>query len=564
LQPWRLPLSNDLSKIVRIDLDKDGDPDVIKYTILDSVPVMWVDDDDDMKWTDIEGDMDNDCLFIDRNKDGIFAGPWDISIDWDDEDSDGKADMQFVIENDNPDKRDGFDWKSNLMMIINDDKNGVFNYIDWNLMDIRPWEHNGLSNFFTDYCGNTMFTKMSASSFRISDFRFSWENPFIFWDYDYDGMSEMALRMLDIPRFRPKNNQDSLFRKVDEKIDVLYSKKINYVAITYDLDNDNGQGNEFDFDMSLCFEGEGFDYSDQINKYKSLRGLPEADKFIYDPRWRQLAELIFPNRQTALDLTFNRGKWNKCRFVFDEDDDCNRWERVELYEPKNIFIAGTGKGGLDNNPQADAIGDRGEFDLDFSGKGNLYIGGFDNRIHLYGAEWGAWRIDQTAYSFQGFGGLYDLWSPSRIQREPGKFGTVKYTDTDNNGFIDLIQYDLDGDTIFEESVSLKELHIDDRQQVIQTSGLSYPDFQKLFKDITEKNWERAQQAVAIAEKNGLSSNWYAFWKSPRTLWEKYDYAYWLNFYIYNDLRQLSKLRHDKKLNDKIDHAYYSGNWNELL
>jgi hypothetical protein len=563
LQPWRLPMPDDLNKIERIDLDKDGDPDIVKYTILDSIPVMWVDDDDDMKWTDIEGDMDNDCLFIDRNKDGILAGPWDISIDWDDEDGDGKADMQFVIENDNPDHRNGFDWRSDLMMIIDDEKNGVFNYIDWNLMNMRPWEHNGHSNFFTDYHGNTMFTKMSVSSFRVSDFRFSWENPFIFWDYDNDGMTEMALRMLDIPRFRPKNNQDSLFLNVDDKIDVLYSKKISYVAMAYDLDNDNGQGNEFDFDMSLCFEGDGFDYSDQVNKYKNLRGLPDADKLLYDPSWRQLNELVFPNRKTSLDLTYKRGKWNRCRLVFDEDDDCNRWERVELYEPKNIFIMGAGKGGLDNNPQADATGDKGEFDMDFSGKGNLYVGGFDSRIHLHGAEWGAWRIDQTALSFQGFGGLYDLWSPSRIQREPSMFGTVKYTDTDNNGFFDLIQYNMDGDTIFEESVSLKTLNIDDRQQVIQISGLSYPDFQKLFKNITEKNWKRALQAIIIARKNGLNTDWYSFWKSPRTLWEKYDYSYWLNFYIYNDLRQLSKLKRDNKLVDKIDHAYYSGDWQEL-
>jgi hypothetical protein len=564
LQPWRLPLPNDLNKIVREDINKDGKPEVIKYTILDSIPVMWVDDDGNMKWTDIEGDMVNDCLFIDRNKDGVFAGPWDISIDWDDENGDGKADMQFVVENGDPALRNGFDWKSNLMLIINDDKDEVFSYIDWNLMDMRPWEHNGHANFFTNYHGNTMFTKMCASSFRVSDSRFSWENPFIFWDYDNDGMPEMALRMLDVPRFRPKNNQDPQFLNLDNKTDVLYSKRISYVAITYDLDNDNGQGNEFDFDMSLCFEGDGFEYSDQVNKYKSLRGLSDADKLIYDPSWRQLTELIFPNRQTALDLTFNRGRWNKCRFVFDEDDDCNRWERVELYEPKNIFVTGAGKGGLDNNPQADVIGDRGEFDMDFSGKGNLYVGGFDSRIHLYGAEWGAWRIDQTAFSFQGFGGLYDLWSPSRIQREPGKFGTVNYTDTDNNGFIDLIQYDLDGDTIFEESVSLKKLHIDDRQQVIKTSGVSYQDLQKLFKDITEKSWERAQQAIGIAQKNGLRTDWYAFMKSPRTLWEKYDYSYWLNYYIYNDLRQISKLKHDSTLTNRIDHAYYSGNWQELL
>ena len=52
LQPRRLPLPDDLIKIIRIDLDKDGDPDVLKYTIIGGIPVMWVDDDDNMKWTD--------------------------------------------------------------------------------------------------------------------------------------------------------------------------------------------------------------------------------------------------------------------------------------------------------------------------------------------------------------------------------------------------------------------------------------------------------------------------------------------------------------------------------
>lgn len=564
LLPRRLPLPSDLKSIERIDLDKDGDPDVIKYTICDSIPVMWVDDDDDMKWTDIEGDMDSDCLFIDKNKDKKFAGPWDLSIDWNDENNDGIADMQFVIENDNPNQSNVFDWSSNLMMIIDDgEKDGCFNYVDWNLMVIRPWEHNGHSNFFTDYLGNTLFTKMSVSSFRMADFRFSWENPFIFWDFDNDGMSEMALRMLDIPHFRKKDATDMQFVEIDSERNVKFSEKINYVAITYDLDNDNGQGNEFDFDMSMCFEGDGFNYSDQVNKYKSLRGLPDADTLLYDSSWRQLTELVFPNRQTALDLTFNRGKWSKCRFVFDEDDDCNRWERVEFYEPKNPFISGADKGGLDNNRQSDAMGDRGEFDMDFSGKGNLYIGGFDGRIHLNGAEWGAWRIDQTALSFQGFGGLYELWAPGRMQRKPGLFGTIKYTDTNNNGFIDLIQYDLNGDTIFEESVSLTALNIDDRQQVITTAGMSYAGFQEIFKKLTEKNWSMAKQAISIAKKNGLSTDWYAFWKNPRTLHEKYDYAYWLNFYIYRDLRQMAQMRNDKSLINKIDHAYYSGNWSEL-
>jgi hypothetical protein len=315
--------------------------------------------------------------------------------------------------------------------------------------------------------------------------------------------------------------------------------------------------------MSLCYEGDGFAYDDQINKFRNMKGLPEANQLLYDSSWRKIDELIFPNRKNALDLTYSRGKWKSCRFVFDEDDDCNRWERVDLYDPLDLFKVGARKGGIDTNPQTDAIGDRGEFDMDFSGMGNLYVGGFDGKIHLCGAEWGAWRIDQTASSFQGYGGLYERWDNERLQHAPNKFGTVKYTDTDNNGFIDLIQYDLDGDTVFEESASLKTLNIDDHRPVISTSGMRYLDYQKLFKSITDKEWERAQFAISLAEKKGLITDWYAFWKNPRTLQEKYDYAFWLNFYIYQDLRQLAKTSEENFLVSQIDKAYYSGDWHRI-
>ena len=76
LVPWRFPVT---TAVKREDLDGDGDPDLIRSFINDSIPVIWIDDDDDMKSTDFEGDTDNDCLLVDRNRDGIFAGPFDFN-----------------------------------------------------------------------------------------------------------------------------------------------------------------------------------------------------------------------------------------------------------------------------------------------------------------------------------------------------------------------------------------------------------------------------------------------------------------------------------------------------
>ena len=63
-----------------------------------------------------------------------------------------------------------------------------------------------------------------------------------------------------------------------------------------------------------------------------------------------------------------------------------------MLDPKAPYTIGAKKGGLDDNAQSDAVGDRSEWDLDNSGKGNLYISPLDGKIHLFGAEKGYWRV----------------------------------------------------------------------------------------------------------------------------------------------------------------------------
>lgn len=562
LLPWRI--SPTVTQIRHIDLDKDGDPDVLKALLNDSIPILWIDDDDDMKWSEKEGDTDSDCLLIDRNKDGVFAGPWDFSIDWYDKNKDGKADLQLIVNNAGLKVRNYYDWGADYMYILDDDNDQIMHYVDWNKIMMQAWEHSGHANFFKDYSGNSTFLKMHGSSFRIDDLRFNWENPFIFYDPDKDGLTEWAIRLLDSPVFRNADSTKNGFDKLDPAFDIKFTRSIDYAAITWDLDGDNAPGNEFDYDMSILFKGKGFNYEDQKHVFKNMPGKSDTDSFFYDARWRKIDHLFFPGRDTAYSLIYKRGNWQECRLVFDEDDDCNRWERVEFYDPKNLFIIGTEKGGLDNNKQADAAGDRGEFDLDNSGMGQLYIGSFDGRIHLYGAEWGAWRIDQLAYSFQGFGGNYERWGRDRLQRQPDQFATVKYSDSNGNGFIDLIEYDLDGDNRFEDRISLLDLGIDDRKALIQVTNAGYEDYKRLFRKVAEDIWANAQVALQVAAAEKVNSSWYAFYKKPLSIHQKYEYGYWLSFYIYQDLRHLAREKGDVNRVNQIDKAYYSGDWYQLL
>lgn len=556
LRAYRLPYPALDAEVTYLDLDNDGDPDVLRTTTQDGTPVQWIDDDDDMKEGDLAGDLDSDCLMIDVNRDGKYGHFHDFIVDRGDEDGDGKADIEVVVDNAAP-KDTGWG-PGHYMIVVDVDGDGIFNYVDWKDFKLKCWEHSGLSHFFEDYLGNSLFLKMHTSTYNIRNLEYNWENPFLFYDYDKDGVAEVAIRFCDSPAIHDAEKDfvlpENSAALTKEKRRVEFLRKIDWASLAFDVDNDSTPGNEFDFDMTINFEGGGFDYSDQIHQWQSLSGLRETDSFFYDARWRKLTRLIYPDHDAAWDLVFQRGKWEQVRFVYDEDDDCHRWERVELYKAFDPFKIGTNKGGVDNHGQSDEMGDRGEWDKDNSGNGRLYVSRFDGRVHLYGAEWGCWRIDQDAKYFQAW---------SRTNRKPKQFPTVKYSDTDENGFFDRIEYDLDGDKAFERVVNLKELEIDDTCEVIETASMNYKTICRLHKKIAEQLWANAQQAVKVAQAYGVDVAPYALINDPHSLREKYHYGYWLQFYLHNDLMYLAQRRGDAELSRQIDIAYFGGNWNAL-
>src|SRR5258708_21510702 len=114
-----------------------------------------------------------------------------------------------------------------------------------------------------------------------------------------------------------------------------------------------------------------------------------------------------------------------------------RWRRSNFAEQD--MVGGKEWTGIAGKPQGGSLGDRGEFDEDNSGGGKLYVGVFDRKLHLAGAEWGAWLVDKNA-EFHG-----GVKTPSPKPQAPRVEEVVKYTDTDNNGFVDTVEYDYDGD-----------------------------------------------------------------------------------------------------------------------
>jgi hypothetical protein len=490
---------------------------------------------------------------VDMNGDGFYDGPLDLNIKWADNDGDGQADLQAWVTQPPAWSTDKWETReSHWMIFIDVEKDGVLGYLDWEKFDFGNdnWAYTGTSNWLPDYNGDAVFLKVHRPAQSLLDPRLNWENPFAFYDFDGDGLSEMAMRWLDpVP-------------PLDKDITKL-TGVLNEAFVTFDLDNDSTKGNETDYDMSLRGAGgPGVPYRNFVHKYPALKGNPKFDDCFQWNNWRRLDELIYLPHEKSYDAFFTAG-WTSLYFVFDEDDDDHRWERVEMYYPMHGFggpkdidlystkrwrrgnyagqdMAGPNeRPGISGHPQADSLGDRGEFDEDNSGGGKLYVGVFDRKLHLAGAEWGAWLVDKNAEYHGGWK------TPSPKPQAPKVEEVVKYTDTDNNGFLDTVEYDYDGDRKIDLRISLLDYRSPgqphpDVVPLVDTRREGWQGLHELFTRMANQSWQEALIVYRAAWRRGLTTPEIDKLASASSIGERYDHGYWLKEKVFRQLR--SRLR----------------------
>src|SRR4029453_10816320 len=199
LRRTSLKAASPSDEIVRVDVNHDGRPDILERW-WNGKRVRWLDENNDMLPTDTRGDQVGDVLQVDKNGDGLYDGPLDLNIKWADDDGDGKPDLQaFVTQSPEwgPDK-----WSTNeshWMVFIDLERDGVLGWLGWEKFDFAShnWGYTGSNDWPPDYNGNALFLKIHRPPQSLPDPRLNWENPFAFFDFDNDGVSEMALRWLD-------------------------------------------------------------------------------------------------------------------------------------------------------------------------------------------------------------------------------------------------------------------------------------------------------------------------------------------------------------------------------
>jgi hypothetical protein len=558
-------------EIVRLDINHDGKPDILERW-WNGKRVRWLDENGDMLPTDTRGDQVGDVMQIDKNDDGIYDSETDINIKWADNDGDGRADLQAFVTQGRAWSNGKFDpAESHWMVFIDVEKDGVLGWLDWQKYDFGDdnWGYTGTTDWLPDYNGNAVFLKVHRPPQSLVDPRLNWENPFAFFDFDGDGASEMAIRWLDpVP---------PLDKDVTRLTGVL-----SEAFATFDLDNDSTKGNETDYDMSLRGAGgPGIPYRQFTHKYPALKGNPKFDGCFQWNNWRQIDELMYMPHEKSYDAFFT-ARWATMYFVFDEDDDDHRWERVEMYYPmhgfggpKDIDIYSTKKWrrgnyaelamagpdekpGLSGHPQADSLGDRGEFDEDNSGGGKLYVGVFDRKLHLAGAEWGAWTVDKNAEYHGG------SRTPSPKPIAPRVEEVVKYTDTDGNGFLDTIEYDYDGDRTIDLRVSLLDYKTPsnphpDVVPLIDTHKEGWKGLNALFGQIASQSFQEGLTVYRAAWRRGLTTPEIDKLASASAIGERYDHGYWLKEKIFREIR---KRVQGTKLEKDLTRLYYTGQFEE--
>ena len=257
------------------------------------------------------------------------------------------------------------------------------------------------------------------------------ENPLAWYDFDCDGFNNMSMRCSDA--------------HLEDGTRTRHRGRYERIGIAFELNGNTSEKRWHSLDMQMIFLGDqrfrkggkgggpgGLEYRHIVDRIPGIEGLKDAE-FLSEGMRKTRLEILrrYLPYMDAYKIATDFEGWTSVWLLFDEDDDDCRWEEMfSRYDPGNFVLS-------------DRIGDRYERDTYYKGKGKLYVGKFDGRIHLYHADFAQWDVDALAW----YKGEEAYFSTTTDRPDDGpqppvglRYPRVRYTDTDGNGFIDKIEY----------------------------------------------------------------------------------------------------------------------------
>lgn len=373
-----------------VDTDNDGRPDEVWFIDTDPrhndrnrpILVRVIDENNNLEYGK-EPDKHGDLWVADWNADGLV----DAVIGYEDTDGDGDVDhmgMYFV------DQKNGL----RVWWFIDDGDDNLLGYdVDYIYYQIPCQDH-------THFGGDESLISMYFDQATKEWVPF-WENPFLFYDSDNDGITEEVVRIEgegDIMRFlRWSFNVNPVEGELRN-----YDVGITACAPGWDEEKDR----ESDFSLRLG--------KDQTESFE-LRGFPTGQVV---------------KRSTARE-SLKSINWARVLMTWDENDLNTAWDRpgdkIERWE--GIISAGVKDPGYYmpqvGGPDCGPYNKRYELVLEPSGANEFYFHPADHRIHIKGS-------DRTWINVDYNGDLQtDMF--------------YRWLDTDNDGVVDRLEIDLDGD-----------------------------------------------------------------------------------------------------------------------
>lgn len=363
-------------------------------------------------WNPIRKNWGNYTILVDRDGCGRLDSPGDFyykAIDWN-RNGAPEAEYYHLFPGQMP-------WSNKFHVNLSGEPD--MSYLDWkNFYYADEQRYLPGGKYIMNVHGNGFF----LNSYSKNPQR-AWENPIAWYDFDFDGHTNMVMRCADVHTDAGK--QTNLCEGNE-----IYRGDLSEFEMSFELNGNTSPTKYHSLDMQLTFyqyTGVGPSYIEYADRVPGMKGLPEAEFLSEKLLWtRQETVRRYWPYMDGFKLATEFPGWQGVWLLFDEDDDDCRWE--EMFSKHEEGWTG----------YSDRIGDRIEVDSDYGGKGMLYIGKFDGRIHLHHAETAFWDIDYLGL----YKGSMDRKGTDEGPEPPAglRYPRVRYSDRNGNGFIDTIEY----------------------------------------------------------------------------------------------------------------------------